>query len=64
MFVSKKKYQAALDEIADLRDRLMSADARACALRANAFITNERGHRVRYADASIARRMKAEGLGK
>lgn len=30
-------------------------------LRANCFLTNERGHRVRYADASVAVRARAEG---
>lgn len=30
------------------------------ALRANCFITNEKGHRVRYTAASVAARVKAE----
>lgn len=30
-------------------------------LRANCFLTNEKGHRVRYADASVAVRARAEG---
>lgn len=30
-------------------------------LRRNCFLTNERGHRVRYADASVAVRERAEG---
>lgn len=31
-------------------------------LRSNCFLTNEKGHRVRYADASAAVRAKAEGV--
>ena len=30
------------------------------ALRSNCFITNEKGHRVRYSQASVERRVKAE----
>lgn len=32
------------------------------ALRSNCFLTNERGHRVRYSKASAKVRAKAEGL--
>lgn len=34
------------------------------ALRRNCFITNERGHRVRYVNASPEARAKAEGIVK
>lgn len=30
-------------------------------LRRNCFLTNEKGHRVRYADASVEVRARAEG---
>lgn len=33
------------------------------ALRRNCFLTNERGHRVRYSKASAKVRAKAEGMG-
>lgn len=33
------------------------------ALRSNCFLTNERGHRVRYSKASAKVRAKAEGMG-
>ena len=33
---------------------------RFAALRSNCFITNEKGHRVRYSQASVERRVKAE----
>ncbi len=36
------------------------ASRRLAALRRNCFVTNERGHRVRYAEASDAVRAKVE----
>lgn len=36
------------------------ARAKLQALRRNAFVTNEKGHRVRYVDASAAVRARAE----
>lgn len=56
MFVSKKKYQKAVDEVHALNKKLL-------ALNHNCFVTNERGHRVRYINASDAARAKAEGRG-
>ena len=49
---------AAFDQITDNRmDQIMTLSN----LRSNAFITNERGHRVRYVNASQEARAKAEG---
>lgn len=42
------------DYIEDLRDTLAT-------LRRNAFITNSKGHRVRYSNATAEERAKAEG---
>lgn len=75
MFVSRKKYRAALDALSVLQDRLANEvelglqtavlagqNAKILrTLRANCFITNEKGHRVRYINASPERQAKAEG---
>ena len=39
---------------------LRDASARLAALRRNCFVTNEKGHRVRYSEASAAVRVRAE----
>ena len=68
MFVSRKKYREAMEEIARLRSEVelhkVFGDASISllkALRTNCFITNEKGHRVRYINASPERQAKAEG---
>ena len=75
-FVSRKKYQAALDEIKRLDARVEAATARRFeaidsadyfastlhTLRRNCFITNARGHRVKYLNATVEERLKAEGV--
>lgn len=48
-------------QIALHRDTISLLDATLNALRANCFLTNEKGHRVRYADASVEVRARAEG---
>ncbi len=56
-------------ELIEAQDQLImqvehTRDAVFCrlhSLRSNAFITNERGHRVRYVNASQEARAKAEG---
>lgn len=48
-------------QIALHRDTISLLDAALSNLRRNCFLTNERGHRVRYADASVAVRARAGG---
>jgi len=54
-------------KIDELRERIsgevkagLAIYAKLTALRSNCFITNEKGHRVRYSQASAQRRVKAE----
>ena len=48
-------------DLADATERAWSRMISLNHLRSNAFITNERGHRVRYVKASQEARAKAEG---
>lgn len=50
-----------IDRAADWEYLFTSITNRLTALRANCFLTNEKGHRVRYSKASEALRERAEG---
>lgn len=58
LIASQRSLLAEQDEVCG---RYHSAIHTLNALRANCFLTNERGHRVRYADASVEVRARAEG---
>ena len=60
-FVSKRKYDEVLDQLADFSRARSVVYGRLESLRANCFLTNEKGHRVRYVNASAEVQAKAEG---
>lgn len=71
-FVSKKKYEADISNISkelvkfkikavDNRNALEDLISQIKNLRANCFLTNEKGHRVKYSNASPEVQAKAEG---
>jgi hypothetical protein len=61
MFVSKKRYRKAMEALDNLGELHAKTHETLTLLRLNCFITNEKGHRVRYLNASDAARAKAEG---
>ena len=60
-FVSKKKYQEALWRAERAEEDYTRTSSRYGFLRNNCFITNARGHRVRYWKATLDEQAKAEG---
>lgn len=64
-FLTRWHYQYLLDDMRwAAREEARDADATfetLMALRRNAFITNSKGHRVRYTNATAEERAKAEG---
>ena len=52
-----EEYRSLLEQVEDTRDKAVD---HLQALRRNCFITNEKGHRVRYFDASPERQALAE----
>lgn len=60
-FVSKQKYQSLERQLKEERGSRWDSSNRLANLRANCFLTNEKGHRVQYYNASAEVRAKAEG---